>query len=99
MRLEYMTFNPDNYKFVEFKKSSKPEKKYMAILKNTKTNRTKTVHFGSSKHLQFADITGLGLWSHKDHKDEKRKKSFHSRMAKWKDKKFSPAYFSSKFLW
>lgn len=88
-----------DYKFVEFKRSSNPAKKYMAILKNKSTNRTKTVHFGSASHEHYRDTTGLGLWSHKNHNDEKRRKSFQARMSRWSDKKYSPAYFSARYLW
>jgi hypothetical protein len=89
----------NTHTFVKFEKSKKAGKKYTAILKNKKTGRNKKVHFGASKYQQYKDSTGLGKWSHKNHNDAKRRKNFKSRMGKFTKKKFSPAYFSNKYLW
>ena len=58
------------YTNVVIKKSTKPEKKYMAIL-SSKDKRTKTIHFGSSGMSDFTK-----------HKDEKRKKRYLDRHRK-----------------
>ena len=87
------------HSFVKFKKSPKKGKKYTAVLKNKKTGRTKNVHFGSTSYQQYKDRTGIGAYSHKNHNDPKRRKNFKARMGKHAKKKYSAAYFATKFLW
>jgi len=86
----------------EFKKSTRKGKKYMV-----KTPSGKWVHFGASHMEQYKDNTGLGLYSDKDHGDEKRRKNYLARSKAiknkkgeltWKDKE-SPNYYSVKYLW
>jgi hypothetical protein len=92
--------NPDNYKFMRFEKSHLKNKKYNAILKNTKyTNKYKTVPFGDPKYSQYKDRTGLGLYSHKDHNDKLRRLKYRLRHGNNIKNKFSSAYFSYFFLW
>ena len=55
------------YTKVIIKKSSKPEKKYQAIL-SSKDNKTKTIHFGSAGASDFTK-----------HRDEARKKRYLDR--------------------
>ena len=65
------------------------------------------IHFGDSQMQQFRDTTPLKLYSHLDHGDEKRKKSYLARAKGIKDKngnltykdKNSANYFSIRFLW
>jgi hypothetical protein len=95
MRIE----NPDQYRFVRFRKSNTANKKYDAILKNIKTMRTKTVPFGDSRYEHYKDSTGLGLWSHKDHKDISRRRNYRKRHYKTSRYKFSSSYFSFNYLW
>tara|TARA_R110002012_G_scaffold307633_1_gene513235 strand:- start:1239 stop:1550 length:312 start_codon:yes stop_codon:yes gene_type:complete len=38
---------------IEIKESTNPKKKLMAVFKNKKTNRTKTIHFGSKGNKDF----------------------------------------------
>ena len=62
------------YTKVVIKKSTKPEKKYMAIL-SSKDNKTKTIHFGSSGMSDFTK-----------HRDEARKKRYldrHRKRERW----------------
>jgi hypothetical protein len=62
---------------VVIKKSTKPEKKYMAIFTNCKDNRTKTIHFGAKDMSDFTK-----------HKDTERKKRYikrHSANENWND--------------
>jgi len=94
-----MKFDPENYRFVKFQKSNSKGKKYDAILKNRQTRRTKTVPFGAADYQQYKDSTGLGLYSHLDHLDLKRRKRFRARHAANAKRKFSPAYFAYKYLW
>ena len=74
------------------KKSTQQNKKYMAVFKD------KTVHFGDNRYNHFKDKTNLKLYSHLDHNDEKRKKSYYARHGK-EAKLHSAKYFSSKYLW
>ena len=87
---------------MNFKKSTRPGKKYMVVAPNGKT-----IHFGSSADQQYRDTTGLGLYTHLNHNDEKRRASYLARAKGIKDKngnltwedKNSANYFSIKFLW
>lgn len=87
---------------VEFKKSTRKNKKYMA-----KTPSGKWVHFGDTRHKQYRDVTGLGLYSHLDHRDPKRRVAYRKRHGaiKLKSGKLAvldpetSAYFSWRYLW
>ena len=89
------------FEFVRFEKAKAKGKKYAAILKNKQTGRKKTVNFGSADYGQFKDSTGLGLWSYKDHNNEKRRKSYHARHSAIPSYniRYTPAWFSRKYLW
>ena len=85
-----------------FKKSTRKGKKYMVVSPNGKT-----IHFGASNMEQFKDSTGLGLYSHLDHKDLERRKRYLARAKgiknkegklTWNDKN-SANYYSIKYLW
>lgn len=87
---------------VEFKKSTRKGKKYMV-----RTPKGKLIHFGASDMEQYKDSTGLGLYSHLDHGDKKRRKSYLARAKGIKDKNGnltwnnpeSANYYSVKYLW
>lgn len=93
-------------KGITFMKSKIKGKKYTALLKDGSK-----VHFGSSDHEHFKDTVpkslGGGVWSHKNHNDKGRRRSYRNRHGKIKTKsgklayrvKFSPAWFSYNFLW
>jgi hypothetical protein len=57
-------------KLIEFKKSDRPEKKYMATFE-TDSGRTKTTHFGDSSMKDYTQ-----------HHDKKRREAYRSRHAK-----------------
>jgi len=86
----------------EFKKSTRKGKKYMV-----KSPAGKWIHFGASNMEQFKDSTGLGLYSDKDHGDEKRRKNYLARAKGIKNKKGeltyqdpeSANYYSVQYLW
>jgi hypothetical protein len=91
----------------EFKKSTRPEKKYMVT-----TPKGKLIHFGGIKpnrqpHSQFRDSTGLGLFSKYDHNNPKRRQLYRIRHRAIKTKdgtpaykdKEQPAYYSWFYLW
>jgi hypothetical protein len=87
---------------VEFKKSTRKNKKYAA-----RTPSGNWVHFGDTRFGQYKDITGLGLYSHLDHKDPKRRVAYRKRHGgiKLKSGKLAvldreqPSYYSWRFLW
>jgi len=87
---------------LKFEKSKSKNKKYSVI-----TPSGKKINFGDKRYEQFEDTTGLGLYSHLDHKDKKRKESYCSRAMgiKNKNNKFTyndPAsanYYSVRLLW
>ena len=87
---------------MNFKKSTRPGKKYMVVAPNGKT-----IHFGDSSSEQYRDTTGLGLYTHLNHNDEKRRASYLARAKGIKDKngnltwknKNSANYYSIRWLW
>lgn len=82
------------------------KKKYTAILPDGKR-----VSFGHRDYQHYKDSVpkklGGGIWSHKDHRDAQRRKSYRARHGalrckngeKCISKKYSPAWFSYHFLW
>lgn len=69
-------------------------KKYMAIFDYDKS----VVHFGDPAYGQYKDVTGLGLFSKKDHLDKKRRDAYYARHGKQAEK-YSAKWFSHKYLW
>lgn len=88
----------NNYTHIGFTKSLTKNKKYDAILKNKQTGEIKKIPFGDARYAQYRDSTGLDLYSHLDHLDEKRKKNYYSRHGIKADK-YSSKWFSHRFLW
>jgi len=85
-----------------FEQSHRAHKKYNAILRNRHTGRIVKVPFGDLRYEQYKDSTGLGLWSHKDHGDNERKRAYWNRhrkeIADGVDN-YSAGYFALKYLW
>lgn len=87
---------------IEFKISDRPDKKYKA-----RRNKGEWVHFGSRNHEHFRDSTPLKAFSHLDHNDPERRKQYIKRHGAIRSKdgrrainiKFSPAWYSYKYLW
>lgn len=86
----------------EFKRSTKEFKKYMV-----RTPKGKLIHFGDNRYEHYKDNTGLGLYSHLDHKNEKRRRLYRTRHKGILTKEGKPAYldreqpsfYSWRFLW
>ncbi len=91
--------DPESFNLIGFEKSHRTDKKYNAILRNKKTNLLKRVPFGASDYQHYRDSTGLGLWSHKDHKDKERRRLYRARHEGEQKNKYSSGYFSWKYLW
>lgn len=79
---------------MNFKKSTRRYKKYMVTLSNGST-----VHFGDNRYQQYKDKTGLGLYTHMDHLDKDRRVRYKKRHESTRHKKYSPSWFSDKYLW
>jgi hypothetical protein len=85
----------------KFKKSTRKNNKYMVDYGGT------WIHFGNKNYQQFKDRTGLGLYSHLDHGDEKRRKSYLARAKGIKNKNGNLTwnnpqyanYYSVRYLW
>lgn len=87
-----------DYKHIGFTKSHLEKKKYDAILKNKITNKIKLVPFGSINYQQYKDVTGLNLYTHLNHLDKRRRDNYYKRH-NIDFKKYSPDFFSKKYLW
>lgn len=84
-----------------FRKSKTKNKKYDAYYNG------RWIPFGDVRYQHYKDSTGLGLYSHLDHKDKYRRANYRARhkAVLLKDKspayknKNSPAYWAYTYLW
>ena len=72
---------------VKIEKSKAKYKKYVAIVKNKETEKTRKINFGDSRYEQFKDSTGKGHYSSRNHGDERRKRNYFNRHSGIKNKK------------
>ena len=70
-----------------FMRSTLKHKKYMV-----RTPQGKLIHFGDKRFSQYRDSTGLGLYSHLDHNDPKRRAKYRKRHKAIKTADGRPAY-------
>lgn len=70
-----------------FQKSKVKNKKY-----SVKSPSGRTINFGDTRYQHYKDATGLGLYSHLDHKDPERRKKYRERHSKILLKDGTPAY-------
>ena len=89
----------ERFRHIKFRRSKTRGKKYDAIIQDITTKRTQTVPFGAHGMEQYRDDTGLGLYTRYNHLDPKRRKAYLARHAKTMTKKYSPSWYSAKFLW
>jgi len=94
-----MDIKDDRFRHIRFERSRTKGKKYDAIIEDKVTKRQQRVPFGSDIHEQYRDTTGLKLYSRLDHNDEKRRQSYLARHQKTMTKKYSPSWYSARFLW
>ena len=73
----------------DFQKSTRKHKKYMVKVGN------RTVHFGDTRYFHYHDK--IGLYKHLNHGDKERRKRYYARHGK--AVKYSPKWFSHKYLW
>ena len=86
----------------QFKKSTRKHKKYSVI-----TPSGRTVHFGDTRYQHYKDRTGLDDYSHMNHLDKKRRKSYRQRSMGIRDgmggltylNPESANYYSYNYLW
>lgn len=91
--------NPENYTFIEFKKSKTKNKKYDAILMNKKTNKIKRIPFGDVRYSQYQDKTGLDLYKKLNTFDKDRRRLYRLRHEGEDKNLYSSGWFSLRFLW
>ena len=92
-------------KNVRFSKSTRRNKKYCVDFDYGKKHYI--VHFGHLDYQHYRDSTGLGLYSHQDHNDKKRRKAYRKRAGYIRNKAgeltvFDPLsanYWAFRFLW
>ena len=78
-----------------FKSKMKFKKYSVYVLKDGKP---KLIHFGDTRYQQYKDK--IGLYSHLDHNDKKRRDNYYSRHGEKDIKdKSRPKYWSHKKLW
>ena len=87
------------YTFQRFERSSRPTKKYAAILKSKSTNRLVTIHFGATGYPQTHRVTIQRPRTRPIHNDKTRRTNYRARHASDINKPYSPSYFSLKYLW
>ena len=93
-------YKKSHYKLLGYEKSNKPNKMYNAILQRKNSPKIIRVPFGSTKHENYHDLTGLNLYPHLIHGDKKRRRLYRSRAKGLvKDGYYSPSWFSLTQLW
>lgn len=97
-------YSKKEYDLVGFRKSTKKNAKYDAILENKKNKKIVIVSFGAIKpngepYAQYKDRTQLKLYSKYDHLDEKRRDNYLKRHSKDINKPYSSSWLSQVFLW
>jgi len=60
--------------------------------------KIKTIQFGDKRYQQYRDKTPLKLYSHKDHLNKTRRRSYRARH-NLIYKPFSPGRFALRYLW
>jgi len=89
----------DDYKLEGYEKAKAKGKMYNALLKRKSDGKIIKVPFGSMMQ-NYQDKTGLNMYPHLIHGDEKRRKNYRARAsAKVRDGYYSPSWFSFNILW
>ena len=95
-----MYYKKKDYKLLGYEKATTKGKMYNALLQRKKDNKIISVPFGDDKMENYHDLTGLNLYPHLIHGDEKRRKLFRARHKGYlKQGYYSPSYFSYYILW
>ncbi len=95
-----MYYKKTEYILSGYEKSKRKGKMYDALLIRKKDNKLIRVPFGDSKMMNYKDETGLNLYPHLIHGDNKRRRLFKSRHKGYlKSGYWSPSWFSFYILW
>ena len=78
--------------------STKKNKKYMASVKD-KYGIIKEVHFGDHRYMHYKDNTKIKIFTYLNHYDKERRKAYKARHENTRHIKWSPSWFSDKYLW
>lgn len=70
-----------NESILKISRSPKKDKKYVASVKNHKTGRVRSIHFGHSSYEHYKDSTKLKAWKSKDHGDTRRRRLYFQRFS------------------
>ena len=91
-------YDMKQYRLVKFEKSTKPNKKYDALIYNKDTDKTVRVSFGDNRYESYQDLTGINAY--RVHNDKQSRRLYRERHEKeYKYGYFSPSYFSWHYLW
>lgn len=95
-----MYYKKTDYKLLGYDRSKRKGKMYDALLERKKDKKIIRVSFGDATMENFRDLTGLNLYPHLIHGNEKRRKLFRARHKGYLKKGYySPSYFSYFILW
>ena len=86
-----------SYKLLGFEKGT-GNKKYNALLQDKKTKQIKKIGFGDIRYQQYKDNV-LGLYSHLDHNDNKRRALYRARHKHDKLNEYSAGWLAYTYLW
>ena len=86
-----------SYKLLGLEKGS-GNKKYNALLQDKKTKQIKKISFGDIRYQQYKD-KALGLYSHLDHNDNKRRALYRARHKHDKLNEYSAGWLAYTYLW
>ena len=93
-------YKKTDYKLVGFEKALRKNKMYNGVLERKTDKKIVRVPFGDNRYQNYHDLTGLNLYPHLIHGDDKRRRLYKIRHQKdIKDGYYSAGYFSYFFLW
>jgi hypothetical protein len=81
---------------IEFRKSPRKGKKYQVDFDYDGKHYIR--HFGSSDHEHYKDVTGLGLYSKKNHLSKARRDNYYARHGEEDDPR-SAKWWAHRYLW
>lgn len=89
-----MVYKKSDYSFIDFEKSYKNNKLYMAILQNNKTGRLVMVHFGNKNKKYYRDTTGLNLYSNINNYNTLEQTKFKNKNKRFNRSDWTPTRFN-----
>lgn len=95
-----MYYKKTEYTLLGYEKSNRKDKMYNALLLRKKDGKIIRVPFGDPNMMNYKDGTGLNLYPHLIHGDNKRRRLFRARHKGYLKKGYwSPSWFSFNILW